>query len=185
MQIKSTADTLLEVLSCLKAVGLANKPWETRTWSFILQQAKLQHIWSHMDHQHHSRQRKQMLAWYDQWWYPPYTEKHNSLPGRISLDIPCALNDLLYCYSLVSVTEKNANVNTRPPATSIWHSISLWMTLQRSLFLFGILLGTEKMLIISKLNSHIEYSPNYRMLCYCLTDKNRFQDLSEWISTCL
>ena len=103
MQIKCTADTLLEVLSCLKAVGLANKPWETRTWSFILQQAKLQHIWSHMDHQHHSRQRQQMFAWYDQWWCPPYTEKHNSLPGRISLDRPCALNDLLYCYSPVSV----------------------------------------------------------------------------------
>ena len=42
-------------------------------------------------------------------------------------------NDLLYCYPVVSVTKKNANVNTRPPATHIWHSISLWMTLQRSL----------------------------------------------------
>ena len=29
--------------SCLKAVSPANKPWETRTWSFLPQQAKLKH----------------------------------------------------------------------------------------------------------------------------------------------
>ena len=55
---------------------------------------------------------------FSSWKERPYMYTLHSLVPKV----------ILYRYSPASVTQKNRNVNIRPPAAHIWHRIGLWIS---------------------------------------------------------
>ena len=105
---------------------------------------------------------------FSSWKERPYMYTLHSLVPKV----------ILYRYPPASVTQKNRNVNIRPPAAHIWHRIVLWVSVHYCPNFYwsesAIYLEPPKCVAPS----------NKMVFCFCLIDNKYFQDIFEWISTC-